>query len=195
MTLLDSIGNTPLIEVEKDIFAKCEFTNPGGSVKDRIALEMVQEALKEGKVERIVEPTSGNTGIALAMIGSYLGIKVTIVMPESMSIERRKLMSFLGAEVVLTPANEGMKGAVTKAKELVKEGGVLLDQFSNLANVRAHLKTTAPEILKEIVPDIFVTGVGTGGTISGVGKMLKLFGTYIFLEPISSLLSLKKARY
>ncbi len=185
--MLELIGNTPLIEIEKDIFAKCEFFNPGGSVKDRIALEMIKEALKKNKnLKTVVEPTSGNTGIALSMIGAILNLKVIIVMPKSMSIERRKLISFFGAKVVLVEG--GMEEAIQKAKEIAKEErGIMLDQFSNPANVKAHMKTTAQEILQQFKPDIFVTGVGTGGTLIGVAKVLKPLGTKIVaLEPSKS---------
>ncbi len=185
------IGKTPLLQLEPNIYAKCEFKNPGGSVKDRIALNMIQEALKSGAITKdtpIVEPTSGNTGIALAMIGAALGLKVTIVMPESMSIERRKLMQFLGAHIILTPASEGMQGAINKAEELVKKGAFMLNQFANLANPAMHAKTTAKEILEDLPKvDIFVAGVGTGGTITGVGKVLKAKGTKIIaVEPKKS---------
>ncbi len=172
--ITDLIGNTPLLQIEPNIWAKCEFVNPGGSVKDRIALNMIQKALQEGKLDKntpIVEPTSGNTGIAIAMIAASLGLQAIIVMPESMSVERRKLIRFLGAKVVLTPASEGMQGAIKKAKEL---GGFMLNQFENPANPEAHEKTTAKEILADMPElEIFVAGVGTGGTITGVGKVLK----------------------
>ncbi len=172
--ITDLIGNTPLLQIEPNIWAKCEFVNPGGSVKDRIALNMIQKALKEGKLDKntpIVEPTSGNTGIAIAMIAASLGLKAIIVMPESMSVERRKLIQFLGAKVVLTPASDGMQGAIKKAKEL---GGFMLNQFENPANPEAHEKTTAKEIVADMPElEIFVAGVGTGGTITGVGRVLK----------------------
>ena len=189
--ITELIGKTPLLQLEENIYAKCEFKNPGGSVKDRIALNMIQEALQNGTITKdtpIVEPTSGNTGIALAMIGAALGLKVTIVMPESMSIERRKLMQFLGAKIILTPANKGMQGAIDKAKELVKKGAFMLNQFANSANPAMHVKTTAKEILKDLPKvDIFVAGVGTGGTIMGVGKVLKEKGTRVVaVEPKKS---------
>ena len=189
--ITELIGKTPLLQLEENIYAKCEFKNPGGSVKDRIALNMIQEALQNGTITKdtpIVEPTSGNTGIALAMIGAALGLKVTIVMPESMSIERRKLMQFLGAKIILTPANKGMQGAIDKAKELVKKGAFMLNQFANPANPAMHAKTTAKEILKDLPKvDIFVAGVGTGGTIMGVGKVLKEKGTRVVaVEPKKS---------
>ncbi|BCD62751.1 cysteine synthase [Nitratiruptor sp. YY08-26] len=185
------IGKTPLLHIEKNIYAKCEFKNPGGSVKDRIALNMIQDALASGKIDKdtpIVEPTSGNTGIALAMIGAALGLQVFIVMPESMSIERRKLMEFLGAKLILTPAEKGMQGAIEKAKELVAQGAYMLNQFENPANPAMHEKTTAQEILADL-PDvaIFVAGVGTGGTITGVGKVLRKKGVQIVaVEPAKS---------
>ncbi len=185
------IGKTPLLQLAPNIYAKCEFKNPGGSVKDRIALNMIQEALQNGTITKdtpIVEPTSGNTGIALAMIGAALGLKVVLVMPESMSIERRKLMQFLGAKIVLTPAKEGMQGAINKAKELVKEGAFMLNQFANPANPAMHTKTTAQEILEDLKQvDIFVAGVGTGGTITGIGRVLKPKGAKIVaVEPKKS---------
>ena len=190
-SITELIGNTPLLQIEKNIYAKCEFVSPGGSVKDRIALNMIEDALQKGLVDKntpIVEPTSGNTGIALAMIGASLGIRVIIVMPESMSVERRKLLQFLGAQLILTPASEGMQGAINKAKELVEEGAFMLNQFENPANPAMHEKTTAKEILQDL-PDveIFVTGVGTGGTITGVGRVLHPKGVKIVaVEPKKS---------
>ncbi len=180
--LIDTIGNTPLIklksiskELNANIYAKAEFFNPGGSIKDRIALEMVEDALKMGKVEHIVEPTSGNTGIGLALVCALKKIKLTIVMPESMSIERRAAISHYGANLILTPANLGMDGSIKKAKEIAKScNAVMLNQFENSANPKAHYKYTGVEIYKELPEiDIFIAGVGTGGTISGVGKYLK----------------------
>ncbi len=185
------IGKTSLIQIEENIYAKCEFLNPGGSVKDRIALGMIEDALQKGLIDKntsLVEPTSGNTGIALAMIGASLGIPVIIVMPESMSVERQKLLKFLGAELILTPADEGMQGAIKKAKELARKGAFLLDQFQNPANPAMHEKTTAKEIVEDL-PDveIFVAGVGTGGTIMGVGKVLQPKGVKIVaVEPKKS---------
>lgn len=177
------IGNTPIIQLEKfgaNLFAKCEFLNPSHSIKDRAAFEMIQNALNEGKIDSktvIVEATSGNTGIALAMICADLGLQFIAVMPESMSLERRKMITLFGAKLELTPANLGMKGAVDKANEILKNtpNSFMPSQFENLANKNAHRKTTASEILNDLDNDldIFVAGFGTGGTISGVGEILK----------------------
>ncbi|EMS7835898.1 cysteine synthase A [Campylobacter coli] len=177
------IGNTPIIQLEKfgaNLFAKCEFLNPSHSIKDRAAFEMIQNALNEGKIDSktvIVEATSGNTGIALAMICADLGLQFIAVMPESMSLERRKMIALFGAKLELTPANLGMKGAVDKANEILKNtpNSFIPSQFENLANKNAHRKTTALEILNDLGNDldIFVAGFGTGGTISGVGEILK----------------------
>ena len=183
------IGNTPLMELtnieekyalKAKIFAKIEYFNPAGSVKDRIALQMILDAEESGKIKKgatIIEPTSGNTGIGLASIGTARGYKVIIVMPESMSLERRKLVKAYGAELVLTEAALGMKGAIAKANQLLEEiqGSVILGQFENPSNPKAHYLTTGPEIFKDLngKVDAFVAGVGTGGTISGVGKYLK----------------------
>lgn len=182
------IGKTPLLElshIEKQfnlkakIFAKLEYFNPAGSVKDRIAKEMIEEAEASGRLKAgsvIIEPTSGNTGIGIAAVGTAKGYKVIIVMPETMSVERRQLIKAYGAEIVLSDGTKGMKGAIAKADELAKEyNGVVLGQFVNPANPLAHYKTTAPEIWNDTdgKVDAFVAGVGTGGTISGVGKFLK----------------------
>ena len=183
------IGNTPLLELTKveekyalkaKIFAKIEYFNPAGSVKDRIAMQMIKDAEEEGKLKKgatIIEPTSGNTGIGLASIGTARGYRVIIVMPESMSLERRKLVKAYGAELVLTEAALGMKGAIAKANQLLEEieGSVILGQFENPSNPKVHYLTTGPEIFKDLngKVDAFVAGVGTGGTISGVGKYLK----------------------
>ncbi|OOX90784.1 cysteine synthase A [Campylobacter coli] len=193
------IGNTPIIQLEKfgaNLFAKCEFLNPSHSIKDRAAFEMIQNALNEGKIDSktvIVEATSGNTGIALAMICADLGLQFIAVMPESMSLERRKMITLFGAKLELTPANLGMKGAVDKANEILKNtpNSFMPSQFENLANKNAHRKTTALEILNDLDNDldIFVAGFGTGGTISGVGEMLKekLDKIYIVaVEPLAS---------
>jgi len=179
------IGNTPLLELKESkngtrIFVKMENMNPLASVKDRLGLALIIDAERRGLIKQgstIVEPTSGNTGIALAYIASVKGYRTKLVMPESMSIERRKIMTVLGAELVLTPAEKGMSGAVEEAKSIVSRepDSVMLDQFSNPANPKFHYETTGPEIVKDLgrVPDVFVAGVGTGGTITGVGKKLK----------------------
>ncbi|MEA3353280.1 MAG: cysteine synthase A [Campylobacterota bacterium] len=177
------VGDTPMVQlnnINSNIYAKCEFMNPTSSVKDRIGLNMIQEALKEGSIDKnthIIEPTSGNTGVALASQCAALGIKLTLTMPESMSIERRKLMKIFGANIVLTPAALGMTGAINKAKEIEAEesNAKILDQFSNPNNPLMHEKTTSIEILNQMDNDIdiFVAAVGTGGTISGTAKVLK----------------------
>ena len=184
---MELIGKTPVVKlnniVPKDaaeVYVKLEFFNPGSSVKDRIALSMVQAAEKDGRLkagDTIVEPTSGNTGIGLAMVGSAKGYPVVIVMPDTMSIERRKLMQAYGAKLILTPGSEGMKGAIAKAEELAKENGWFLPlQFENMANPQIHEETTGPEIIedfKETGLDAFISGIGTGGTITGAGRALK----------------------
>lgn len=183
------IGKTPLMELKRieekfglkaKIFAKLEYFNPAGSVKDRIAKAMIEDAEKNGALKKgavIIEPTSGNTGIGIAAVGTAKGYKVIIVMPETMSIERRKLIKAYGAEIVLTEGAKGMKGAIEKANELAKEnkGAIVLGQFVNPANPKAHYETTGPEIFEDTngAVDFFVAGVGTGGTISGIGKYLK----------------------
>jgi cysteine synthase A len=184
--VLDMIGSTPVLKLNKlvkgnmaDIFVKLEKFNPAGSIKDRAALGMIEKAeslglLKEGYT--IVEPTSGNTGIALAMIGRIKGYEVIIVMPDTMSVERRNLIKAYGAQLVLTDGSKGMKGAINKAKEIAdgKPGFFVPQQFVNLANPEKHYATTAEEIIRDVEDvDIFVAGVGTGGTITGVGKRLK----------------------
>lgn len=183
----DLIGNTPIIKLNNidknlpgNIYAKCEFMNPTSSVKDRIGLSMINSALQSGKIcatTHIVEPTSGNTGIALASICANFGLKLTLTMPDSMSLERRKLLSALGANLVLTPKELGMKGAIAKANEIVNSeyDAIILQQFENPANPEIHTKTTAVEILKDMDSkiDIFVAAVGTGGTLSGTSKILK----------------------
>ncbi|MCH8007726.1 MAG: cysteine synthase A [Chloroflexi bacterium] len=185
-TVLDIIGNTPLVRLHRvvpegsaEVLGKLESNNPGGSVKDRIALSMIEDAEATGRLkanDTIVEPTSGNTGIGLAMVAAVKGYRLILTMPEDMSVERRKLLSRFGAELVLTPAIEGMSGAVFAAQELVeKHGYFMAQQFDNPANPEVHRRTTAPEILKATGGrlDALVTGVGTGGTITGVGEVLK----------------------
>ena len=183
------IGNTPLLElthIEKElglkakIYAKLEYFNPAGSVKDRIAKAMIDDAEKTGKLKAgsvIIEPTSGNTGIGLASVAAAKGYRIIIVMPETMSVERRQLMKAYGAELVLTDGSKGMKGAIEEANRLEKEteGGIILGQFVNPANPQAHFDHTGPEIYNDTngAVDIFVAGVGTGGTVTGVGKFLK----------------------
>ena len=188
-TIDETIGGTPLVEltnIERDfglnakIYGKVEFFNPAGSVKDRIAKAMIDELEKQKKINKdtvLIEPTSGNTGIALASIATARGYRIKIVMPETMSVERRKLIKAYGAELVLTEGAKGMKGAVAKAEELAKEipNSVIPGQFVNPANPEIHFRTTGPEIYKDLdgKVDILVAGVGTGGTITGAGKFLK----------------------
>ncbi len=183
------IGGTPLLELKKiekefnlkaRVLAKLEYFNPAGSVKDRIAKEMILDAEEKGILKSgstIIEPTSGNTGIGLAAVGTARGYKVILVMPETMSVERRMMMKAYGAEIVLSDGSKGMKGAIAKAEELHQSipGSIIPGQFDNSANPRAHYKTTGPEIWEDTdgEVDIFIAGVGTGGTISGVGKYLK----------------------
>ena len=176
--LFNLVGNTPLIEIEKNIFAKLEFQNPTGSIKARAAAAMIQKAEKAGELKPgglIVEPTSGNTGIALAALGAVKNYRVKICLPEKFSLERRNILTALGAELILTPAVDGMVGAITRASEIVeKEKAWMPNQFENPANPEAHFATTGPEIFRDLSEiGIFVAGVGTGGTISGVGKFLK----------------------
>ena len=185
-TILETIGNTPHVRINRlfsadvEVWSKLERANPGGSIKDRIALSMIEDAeakgiLKEGSV--IIEPTSGNTGIGLAMVAAVKGYKIILVMPESMSIERRKLMSVYGATFELTPREKGMKGAIAKATELVEAtpNSWMPQQFDNPANIEVHIKTTAQEIIADFPEgiDYLITGVGTGGHITGVGRELK----------------------
>ncbi|MGN0458898.1 MAG: cysteine synthase A [Eubacterium sp.] len=185
----DIVGNTPLVrvsnferahEAKASIFAKLEYFNPAGSVKDRIAKGIIDDAIASGKLKEgstIIEPTSGNTGIGIASYAATKGFRVIITMPESMSVERRNLMKAYGAELVLTDASQGMKGAIAKAEELHKEldDSIIAGQFTNPVNPRVHYETTGPEIWKDTEGkvDIFVAGVGTGGTLSGTGKYLK----------------------
>ncbi len=184
--ILETIGDTPLIRVNKlfpddyEVYVKLEKTNPGGSIKDRIALSMVEDAEGKGVLKPdslIVEPTSGNTGIGLALVAAVKGYKLTLVMPESMSVERRRILTAYGAELVLTPKEKGMKGAISKAEEIAAKhkNSWIPSQFDNEANINAHRDNTAQEILKDF-PDGFdylITGVGTGGHISGVSEILK----------------------
>ena len=186
-TILEQIGNTPLVRLEKleeansaAIYAKVEAFNPGGSIKDRICLAMIEKAEADGCLKpgaTVVEPTSGNTGIGLSMVCAVKGYKLILTMPDTMTIERRRLLAAYGAELVLTPGAQGMRGAVQKAEELAKEHGYLLpQQFKNPANPEIHRRTTGPEILagmEGLTIDGFVAGVGTGGTITGVGEVLK----------------------
>lgn len=201
--ITELIGNTPLVKINSlseetgtTILGKCEFMNPTSSVKDRIAFNMINEAMKAGRINQettIIEPTSGNTGIGLAAICAAKGLKLILTMPESMSIERRKLLTHLGANLVLTPAVEGMGGAIEKADQLQKEleNAIVLQQFDNPDNPEIHRKTTAPEILRDTDNrlDIFVAAVGTGGTLTGTAEVLKqqLPDTYcVAVEPQSS---------
>ncbi|MEG0641084.1 MAG: cysteine synthase A [Clostridium sp.] len=184
--IYELIGNTPLVRLNNfedsnmaQILVKVEFFNPGGSVKDRIALMMIEEAEKSGALKKgqtIVEPTSGNTGIGLAMVGASKGYRVVFTMPETMSIERRRLMRAYGADIVLTDGSKGMKGAIEMAKKLSIENNYFMpQQFENKDNPKAHIINTAEEILKDTngKVDMFIAGVGTGGTITGVGEVLK----------------------
>lgn len=188
--ITELIGDTPLVRLNRlvpegsaEIYVKLEFQNPGASVKDRIAISMIEAAEQEGRIkpgDTIVEPTSGNTGIGLAMVAAAKGYRAILVMPETMSIERRNLLRAYGAELVLTPGSEGMNGAVRKAEELVAENPsyFMPQQFKNPANVKIHRETTGPEIVEAINSldgklDAFVAGIGTGGTITGAGEVLR----------------------
>jgi cysteine synthase A len=189
-SILDTIGATPLVRVRRlaaefgvkaDIVGKLEFFNPLSSVKDRIGLAMIEAAEREGKIEpgktTLIEPTSGNTGIALAFVAAAKGYRLILTMPESMSVERRKMLKLLGAELELTPASEGMKGAIRKAEELATTtpNAFITQQFKNLANPEIHRNTTAEEIWRDTdgKADILISGVGTGGTLTGVGEVIK----------------------
>lgn len=204
-SLTDLIGGTPLLELNRfaaekglarPIIAKLEYFNPGGSAKDRIALAMIRQAEEDGTLKpgaTIIEPTSGNTGVGLALVAAVRGYRLILTMPETMSIERRKLVSAYGAQVVLTPAAEGMTGAIKEAERLRDsiDGAIILQQFSNRANPAAHFATTGPEIWNDTEGhvDVFVAGAGTGGTISGVGRYLKSKNPSIRIvaaEPASS---------
>lgn len=203
--LTELIGHTPLVRIDRiaashrataTVIAKVESFNPGGSVKDRIALAMIENAEQKGLLNSgstIIEPTSGNTGVGLAWIASIKGYRTILTMPETMSLERRKLLQALGAEIILTPGHEGMNGAICKAEELRDSipKAVILQQFSNPANPEAHIQTTAEEIWNDTNGkiDVFVAGVGTGGTISGTGRGLKSHNSnieVIAVEPDSS---------
>ena len=185
-TILDTIGNTPHIRAQRlfgpghEVWIKSERSNPGGSIKDRIALSMVEDAERSGALKpggTIIEPTSGNTGIGLAMVAAVKGYKLVLVMPDSMSIERRRLMSAYGATFDLTPREKGMKGAIARAQELAGgiEGAWIPQQFENPANIEVHVRTTAQEILADFPEglDVLITGVGTGGHLTGCARVLK----------------------
>ncbi len=201
--ITETIGGTPLVKINRlvpadhaTVLAKCEFFNPLASVKDRIGLAMIEAGERDGKIKPdtiLVEPTSGNTGIALAFVAAAKGYKLILTMPESMSVERRRLLKALGAELVLTPADKGMRGAIEKAAEIVKEKGnaYMPMQFSNPANVDIHHKTTAEEIWQDTngKVDIIVAGVGTGGTLTGVAEVIKKRNPNfkaIAVEPVTS---------
>ncbi|SHH05881.1 cysteine synthase [Chryseobacterium oranimense] len=183
---LETIGNTPVVKINKlfgtehEVWIKLEKSNPGGSIKDRIALSMIEDAEAKGLLNKdsvIIEPTSGNTGIGLALVAAVKNYKLILVMPESMSLERRKIMESYGAEFVLTPREKGMKGAIEKAEELAQQtpNSWIPRQFDNPANVKVHVETTAQEIIKDFPDglDYLITGVGTGGHITGIAKVLK----------------------
>lgn len=194
--LIELIGKTPMLEVQPGLLLKLERFNPGGSVKDRTALSMIEDAEKRGVLQpggTIIEPTSGNTGVGLAWIGKLKGYRVILTMPETMSVERRNLLATYGAELVLTPGAEGMKGAIAKAEAMQREtpNSIILGQFVNPANSAVHYATTGQEIWEDTngQVDVFIAGVGTGGTISGVGRALKeknMLVEVIAVEPASS---------
>ncbi|MEJ5284853.1 MAG: cysteine synthase A [Brevinematia bacterium] len=202
-SITELIGNTPIVRLNKiseglnaEILLKCEFFNPLSSIKDRIGLAMIEAAEREGKIKEdtiIIEPTSGNTGIALAFVCAAKGYKLILTMPETMSIERRKLLKIFGAELVLTPGSEGMTGAVKKAEELAKEipGAIILQQFENPANPEIHRRTTAEEIWRDTngKVDILVAGIGTGGSFTGISEVMKAKNPNfksIAVEPVDS---------
>ena len=205
-TILEKVGNTPLVRINKlnkggaEVLVKVEYFNPAGSVKDRIAIGMIEDAEKNGKIAPgalIIEPTSGNTGIGLALVAAVKGYKLILTMPDTMSVERRKLLAAYGAELVLTEGAKGMKGAIEKAEELQKShpGSFIPQQFANPANPEYHRHTTAEEIWKDAdgKVDAFVAGVGTGGTLTGVGSVLKarnpnlkMVAVYPFYSPVIS---------
>lgn len=200
--ILDMVGDTPLVKLNKvvsenmaDVYVKLEKYNPGGSVKDRAALGMIEAAEKSKTLKKgstIIEPTSGNTGIGFALLGALKGYKVIIVMPDSMSVERREIIKAYGAEIVLSPGSESMAGAIKVAKEIASkiEGSFIPQQFTNLSNAQKHYETTSNEIYKDLPSvDVFIAGVGTGGTITGVGRKLKEIKKdikIIAIEPASS---------
>jgi len=195
-SLIELIGKTPMLEIRPGLLLKLERFNPGGSIKDRTALAMIEDAEKKCQLlpgATIIEPTSGNTGVGLAWIGRLKGYKVILTMPETMSVERRNLLASYGAELVLTPGAEGMKGAIAKAEELRDNtpGAIILGQFTNPANPAIHYATTGQEIWEDTAGqvDVFIAGVGTGGTVSGVGRALKahnMLVEIIAVEPASS---------
>ena len=195
-SLIELIGKTPMLEIRPGLLLKLERFNPGGSIKDRTALAMIEDAEKKCQLlpgATIIEPTSGNTGVGLAWIGRLKGYKVILTMPETMSVERRNLLASYGAELVLTPGAEGMKGAIAKAEELRDNtpGAIILGQFTNPANSAIHYATTGQEIWEDTAGqvDVFIAGVGTGGTVSGVGRALKahnMLVEIIAVEPASS---------
>lgn len=194
--LIELIGKTPMLEVQPGLLFKLERFNPGGSVKDRTALSMIEDAEKRGVLQpggTIIEPTSGNTGVGLAWIGKLKGYRVILTMPETMSVERRNLLTTYGAELVLTPGAEEMKGAIAKAEAMQREtpNSIILGQFVNPANPAIHYATTGQEIWEDTngQVDVFIAGVGTGGTVSGVGRALKeknMLVEVIAVEPASS---------
>ena len=194
--LIELIGKTPMLEVQPGLLLKLERFNPGGSVKDRTALSMIEDAEKRGVLQpggTIIEPTSGNTGVGLAWIGRLKGYRVILTMPDTMSVERRNLLASYGAELILTPGAEGMKGAIAKAEEIRDNtpGALILGQFTNPANPAIHYTTTGQEIWEDTngQVDVFIAGVGTGGTVSGVGRALKERNftiEVIAVEPASS---------